>query len=317
MNEHKDFERIRYETPVEGVARITLARPEMHNMQDLTMLYEIDAGYRRAVQDTSIKVIVLAADGPDFSLGHDALSETWYDHGSPDQDKFDPVTEHAGGYDEPGHAGHFAIEQEIYLGLCWRWRNLPKITVAQVHGHCLNGGNMLAWPCDFIIAGESAKFGQNVVDYGICSDEFFVHVWELGHRKAKEFLMGGRMFSAGEMHRLGSVNHVVDDSELESFTLDFARRLALRPMMGLKTAKMAVNQSLDAQGMWSALQSAYSLHHLGHANARLTSDGAIVDLAAYKKILAEDGPNEFDHAYAQIFGSSAMAPESEDGNENG
>lgn len=64
------------------------------------------------------------------------------------------------------------------------------------------------------------------------------------------------------------MNLVVPRAELETQTLELAQRIAKRPMVGLRLAKMAVNQSLDAQGQWTAIQSAFALHHVGHANAR-------------------------------------------------
>ncbi len=82
-------------------------------------------------------------------------------------------------------------------------------------------------------------------------------------------LFTGGALTAAECHRLGMVNHVVAREELESFTLELAKKITTRPMMGLRLAKLAVNQSLDAQGQWTAIQSAFSLHHLGHAHARI------------------------------------------------
>ena len=300
MTGTNDFEYIRYDLPVEKVARVMLARPEMNNLQNLDMLYEIDRAYKRAVQDPYVKVIITAADGPDFSLGHDAFTDHWYKKdGKPLRDKIDPVTEFAGGYNDPGHAGHMAVEQEVFLGLCWRWRNLPKPTIAQVHGRVYNGGLMLMWPCDLVVASEDATFAESVVEAGVACDEFFVHVWELGHRKAKEFLFASEVLSAEEMHRLGSVNHVVARDKLEEFTLNMASRIAMRPSFALRTAKMAVNQSLDAQGMWSALQSAFSLHQLGNANASIKL-GDIVDFESMMKIAESEGPSGASAAYQEI-----------------
>jgi enoyl-CoA hydratase len=189
---------------------------------------------------------------------------------------YPPVTG-AGGFDEPAAHGHLAAEEEIFVGLCWRWRNLPKPTIAQVQGKAIAGGLMLVWPCDLVVASEEAEFSDPVVAFGVNGHEFFVHAWEFGARKAKEILFAGSALSAHECRRLGMVNHVVPREELESFTLELAERIASRPAFGLKLAKMAVNQSLDAQGQWSAVQSAFSLHHLGHAQARLLHDGVPID----------------------------------------
>jgi enoyl-CoA hydratase/carnithine racemase len=256
-----DFERIRCDTPVPGVARVTLARADKRNAQDRRMLYEIDRAFTTAMRDDEVKLVVLAADGPDFSSGHDLRD-------SEDVASFETVTA-AGGFAEPGQHGHMAVEEEIYLGLCWRWRNLPKPLIAQVQGRVIAGGLMLIWPCDLIIASEDALFSDPVVAFGVNGHEFFVHAWELGARKAKEMLFRGRFLSAAECHRLGMINHVVPRAELESFTLDIAAEIAERPAIGLKLAKLAVNASLDAQGQWNAIQSAFALHHVGHANARI------------------------------------------------
>jgi enoyl-CoA hydratase len=179
-----------------------------------------------------------------------------------------PVTG-AGGFSEPGPHGHFATEQEIYLGLCWRWRNLPKPTIAQVQGKVIAGGLMLVWPMDIVVASRDATFSDPTVAFGVNGHEYFTHAWELGARKAKEMLFTGEGLTAEVCERLGMVNHVVERDELESFTLRLASVIAERPAMGLKLAKLAVNQSLDAQGQWQAIQAALGLHHLGHAHARV------------------------------------------------
>ena len=256
-----DYERIRWDEPAPGVGRITLARADKANAQDRKMLYEIDAAFLAAMQDDAVKLVVLAADGMHFSSGHDLKDA------APVAD-FGPVTG-AGGFDEPGPHGHFATEQEIYLGLCWRWRNLPKPTIAQVQGKVIAGGLMLVWPMDLVIASEDATFSDPTVAFGVNGHEYFTHAWEVGARKAKEMLFRGHGLTAEECHRLGMVNHVVPRDDLERFTLQIAEEIAARPAMGLKLAKLAVNQSLDAQGQWNAIQAAIGLHHLGHAHARV------------------------------------------------
>lgn len=254
-------ERVGYETPADGVARLVLARPDKHNAQDLQMLYELDAAFVRAMRDDGIKVVVLAADGVNFSSGHDLRDRA-------DPSDFEPVSA-TEGTGAPGQHGMMAREEEIYLGMCWRWRNLPKPTIAQVQGKVIAGGLMLVWPCDLIVCSDDATFSDPVVAFGVNGHEYFVHAWELGARKAKEMLFRGIALTADECHRLGIVNHVVPRAELEPFTLGIASEIARRPAMGLKLAKLSVNQSLDAQGQWSAVQAAFALHHLGHANARI------------------------------------------------
>jgi enoyl-CoA hydratase len=263
------FQTIRYQELGEGVVRVVLDRPETRNAQDKRMLYELNDAFDRAGADDDVRVVVLAADGPHFSSGHDLR-----DAGSP-MTVFRPVG-CWGGFDLPGAEGWMAVEEEIYLGLCWRWRNFPKPTVAAVQGKAIAGGLMLVWVCDLVVASDDAEFSDPVVAFGVGGVEFFAHPWELGPRKAKEMLFTGDPVTAPDAHRLGMVNHVVPRDELEDFTADLARRIAAQPSMGLKLAKQAVNQTLDAQGQWTALQAAFGLHQIAHSH-NMQRFGSLLD----------------------------------------
>ncbi len=264
------FTTIRYETPAERIARIVLARPEVRNAQNKRMLYELNDAFDRAAQDDEIRAIILAADGPDFSSGHDLRdTSTMSEHR--------PVSCWSG-FDLPGVEGYMATEAEAFLGLCWRWRNLPKPTIAQVQGRAIAAGLMLIWPCDLIVASTDATFSDPVVAYGCNGHEFFVHPWEVGARKAKEMLFTGEEISAAEALQLGMVNKVVERDHLETTTLELAGKIVKRPSMGLKLAKQAVNQALDAQGQWTVVQAAFSLHQLGHAH-NMQLFGSVIDPA--------------------------------------
>jgi len=256
-----EFSTIEYDKQASGVARIVLNRPEARNAQDKRMLYELNAAFDQAGRDDEVKVVVLAANGPHFSSGHDLRDQE-------PLSEFDQVT-NWGGYDKPGQEGHQAFEEELYLGLCWRWRNLPKPTIAEVQGKVIAAGLMLVWVCDIIIASDDATFSDPVVAFGVNGVEYFGHPWEFGVRKAKELLFTGGMMSAAEAKSCGMVNHVVTREELTPFSMQMAERIAQRPSMGLRLAKQSVNQAQDAQGIWTALQSAMSLQQLGHANARI------------------------------------------------
>ena len=128
-----------------------------------------------------------------------------------------------GGFAEPNAHGRFAREQEIYLQITRRWRNLAKPTIAEVQGRCIAGGLMLAWACDLIVASDDAEFCDPVVAMGVCGVEWFVHPLELGPRKAKELLFTADRWTAQEAHRLGMVNHVVPRKELSSLRAGLAR----------------------------------------------------------------------------------------------
>lgn len=253
-----------------GIARITLDRPEARNAQSIEMLYELNDAFDRAAQDDSVRVIILDGEGPHFSAGHDLRDRgTMADR--------DPVGT-ACGFDLPGHEGYFAREEEIYLGMCRRWRDLPKPTIAAVHGRCIAGGLMLAWVCDLIIAADDAIFSDPVVTLGVNGVEWFVHPWELGPRKAKELLFTAEPWDAAEAYRLGMVNHVVPRAELATFTEHLARKIAAKPSFALKLAKLSVNQAVDAQGQKTAIDAAFGLHHVAHAHNK-ERFGMLVDPA--------------------------------------
>ena len=272
-----EFFRITYEVS-EGVARIALNRVEVRNAQDKAMLYELNDAFDLASRDDEVKVIVLAANGPHFSSGHDLADRT-------DVTEFSQVS-NWGGYDKPGAEGRQALEEEIYLGLCWRWRNLPKPTIAEVQGKVIAGGLMLVWVCDLIVAAEDTTFSDPVVAFGVNGVEYFAHPWEFGARKAKELLFTGGRMTAQEALSCGMVNHVVARADLTTFTSDLAARIAQRPSMGLRLAKQSVNQALDAQGFYTALQAAMSLQQLGHANNEIVH-GRAVDPAGAEVIKRE------------------------------
>lgn len=263
-----DWEHIRYERPAERVARIVLARAQAANAQDYQMLSELNQAFDRAARDEEIRVIVLAADGKHFSSGHDLRAGT-------DMRGVDPIGTWCC-FDAPGAEGYMATEAEMYVGLCWRWRNIPKPTIAQVQGKVIAGGLMLVWPMDLVICSEDATFADPVVAFGVNGHEYFTHPFEAGARLAKEMLFTGRAIGAEEALRHGMVNEVVPLDELPSRTLAVAEHIARRPMIGLTLAKQSVNNALDAMGMYTAIQSAFGLHHVGH-NHNLRLHDSLVD----------------------------------------
>jgi enoyl-CoA hydratase len=265
------FETLLYETPATHVARIVLNRPQTRNAQDTKLLYELNDAFDQAARDNSIKVIILAANGPHFSSGHDLRESATYAK----MKDFRTVGTWCG-FECAGAEAQMSREKEIYVGFSERWRNIPKPTIAQVHGKCIAGGLMLAWPCDMIVASEDAMFMDNTVAMGVGGAEYFGHPWEVGVRKAKEMLFTADWLSAREAHRLGMVNHVVPPDRLGEFTLELAKRVALKPLFALRLAKEAVNAAQDAQGRVSAMQTAFALHQLAHSH-NMQVHGMLVD----------------------------------------
>lgn len=262
---------IRYEVPVDKVARITLARPEARNAQDTRLLYELNEAFDRAAQDDDISVVVLAADGPHFSSGHDLR----------ERDTIAAMAEHRTvgtwcGFGCAGAESQMSREKEIYLGFSERWRNFPKPTVAEVRGKVIAGGLMLVWPCDLVVAATDAEFIDNTVAMGVCGAEFFQHPWEVGIRRAKEMLFTSEALTAEEARQLGMVNHVVDGEALTEFTMSLAAKIAEKPLFALKLTKEAVNAAQDAQGRVQAMQTSFALHQLCHSH-NMQVHGQLID----------------------------------------
>jgi enoyl-CoA hydratase/carnithine racemase len=248
---------------------VRMNRPDYRNAQNSAMTYALDDAFMAAAADDEVKVIVLAGAGKHFSAGHDI--------GSPERDVNVSFPRRAGLWwdhvGRPGAEGRVAREEEVYLGMCRRWRELPKPTIAMVQGACIAGALMLAWCCDLIIAADDAFFADPVVRMGIPGVEYFAHPWVMGPRFAKEFLFLGERVGAERALALGMVNRVVARGELEPTTLDLAQRIAAMPRLGLTLTKMAVNQAEDLMGLRAGMDAAFGLHHLAHAhNAELGGD---------------------------------------------
>ena len=148
-----------------------------------------------------------------------------------------------------------------------RWRNLRKITIAQVHGTVYAAGLMLMWACDLIVAADDARFSDVVgTRLGMCGVEYFAHPWEFGPRKTKELMLTGDAIDAEEAHQLGMVSKIFPVDELGERTLEFARRIAALPTMTALLIKESVNQSVDNMGFQNALTACFTLHELNHAH---------------------------------------------------
>ena len=244
-----------------GIAVVSLNRVEKRNAQNNLMTYELNACYDDATRRDDVKVIVLRAEGPHFSSGHDLRDRS-------DPANFDKVFPQSG-FTGEGQEQMMAHEEEVYFNMCWRWRNLPKPVIAAAQGKTIAGGLMLLWVADLIVASDDATFSDPVVAFGVNGVEYFAHPWEMGARKAKEILFTGESITAQEALALGMVNKVVPRADLDASTMELASTIAARPGFALKLAKESVNQAQEAKGLYTALRAAFSLQQLGHANNRL------------------------------------------------
>ena len=267
-------EPVRYEV-AEGVAWITMNRPQFNNSQNGQMTYALDDAFQRAVSDDAVKCIVLAGEGKHFSAGHDI--------GTPGRDlhhEFDKRLMFAPHTNKPAAELLYTREQEQYLGMCRRWREVPKPTIAMVQGACIAGGLMLAWVCDLIVASEDAFFQDPVNPLmGIPGVEYFAHAYELPPRVAKEFLLLGERMPARRAEQFGMVNKVVPRAELREATAAWAAKLAGQGRLGNWLTKQAVNHVEELRGKRAAMDAVFHMHHFAHAQNDLVKGDSIAGVS--------------------------------------
>src|SRR6266545_1353486 len=198
-------------------AVVSLNRPQAANAQSTALLLALDAALDEIQADEAIRVVLVEAEGRHFSAGHD-LKEIM-----------------AG--DDPWVAlratpeGKLRHEQALYWGPMVKLRDLRPITIAAVQGACSAAGLMLAAMCDLVVAADDARFSNPVARMSGVGVELLVEPWELGPRKAKEFLLCGLTLPAAEAERLGLVNRVVPRAELDAEALRMAADVALVPAL--------------------------------------------------------------------------------------
>src|SRR3984885_13340984 len=226
-----DNKYIKYETVDDGtIARITLDRARTRNAQNRGLLVELGEAFLRAEADDTVRVVILNGAGPLFSAGHDMGSRESIEERQPGPNQHPSVVTNGGtrlgAENRMLQEGHYFFENTL------RWRNLRKITIAQVHGPVFAAGLMLMWACDLIVAAEGTTFADVVgTRLGMCGLEYFAHPWEFGPRKAKELLLTGDSIDAEEAHSLGMVSKVFPAVDLAQRTVEFAGRIAALPSM--------------------------------------------------------------------------------------
>src|SRR6201982_2632583 len=155
-------ELVAYETLDEGrIARIWLNRPEAHTAQSRGLLVQLDEAFLRAEADDTVRVVILAARGKNFSAGHDLGSELALAERAPGPDQLPSFR--INGSNRAAISGETYLQEWHYFfqNTC-RWRDLRKITIAQVQGNAISAGLMLIWASDLIVAAANAKFSDVV-----------------------------------------------------------------------------------------------------------------------------------------------------------
>jgi enoyl-CoA hydratase len=236
-----DFHDIIYEPG--AVARIILNRPRYHNAQSTRLIEELDRAFAAAGADRDVRAIVLSGAGEHFSAGHDLGTPEELalraERGLPD-DKL----------------GRYVRQRELYVEATLRWRNVPKPTIAMVHGYCIYGGWIFAASMDLVFAAGDALFLPSNLQY-------FTAPWDLGPKQAKEILYEGRFLTAQEAQELGFVNRIYPPEDLERETLAYAGRVAENNPFTTRMTKFMVNNVSDAMGYTSSVEANYQTYAFG------------------------------------------------------
>jgi enoyl-CoA hydratase len=255
-----------YEVLDDGaIVRIKLNRPASRNAQNRGMLVELGDAMLAAEADDQVRVVILGGAGPLFSAGHDLGSADAVAERTDGPDMHPTYRQYGG--TRSGAEARTLQEWHFYFDNTRRWRNLRKITIAEVQGAVYAAGLMLMWACDLIVASDDVIFADVVgTRLGMCGVEYFAHPWELGPRRAKELLLTGDSIDAEEAHRIGMVSKIFPAAELDDQTLRYARRIADLPTVTSLLIKESVNQTVDNMGFYNALNACFTLYELNHSH---------------------------------------------------
>ncbi|NDV05256.1 1,4-dihydroxy-2-naphthoyl-CoA synthase [Rhodococcus sp. IEGM 248] len=224
-----EFEDIRYEHSGDGIAKITICRPEVRNAFRPQTLMEISEALVDAREDSSVGVIVLTGEGPEaFCSGGDQR-----------------VRGDTGYLIEPGKAG--SVGRFHVTDLQIQIRRLPKPVVAMVAGYAIGGGHILHLVCDLSIAADNARFGQVGPKVGSFDGGYGAGLLAelVGVKKAKEIWFLCRQYDAQQAREMGLVNTVVPLADLERETVQWCREMLELSPFALRLMKASFNAAED------------------------------------------------------------------------
>lgn len=226
-NEIKAYQDIRLEKTEDGVAKVTINRPQVRNAFRPETIQEMQEAFEICRNDTTIGVIILTGEGPDaFCSGGDQRVRG-----------------------EEGYVGGDGIPRLNVLDLQKQIRSLPKPVIAMVAGYAIGGGHVLHVVCDLTIAADNAKFGQvgprvGSFDGGLGSS-YLARI--VGQKKAREIWYLCRQYNAQEALDMGLVNCVVPLNQLEEETVKWCREILKHSPLALRCLKAALNADCDGQ----------------------------------------------------------------------
>ncbi|MCB9730639.1 MAG: 1,4-dihydroxy-2-naphthoyl-CoA synthase [Deltaproteobacteria bacterium] len=225
-NRVRQFEDIEYDK-AEGIARITIARPEVHNAFRPQTLFDLSAAFADAKEDPEVGVIVLTGKGDlAFCAGGDQRVRG-----------------------DAGYVGPDGVPRLNVLELQRFIRTLPKPVIAMVKGYAIGGGHVLHVVCDLTIAADNAIFGQTGPKVGSFDGGFGSSYLArmVGQKKAREIWFLCRQYSAAEALEMGMVNTVVPLAEVEAETIRWCREILAHSPTALRCVKAAMNADVDGQ----------------------------------------------------------------------
>ncbi|MGH0036732.1 MAG: 1,4-dihydroxy-2-naphthoyl-CoA synthase [Myxococcota bacterium] len=222
-----DYEDVRYETSEEGIARITICRPEVRNAFRPRTLFELIDAFARAREDHRVGCILFTGEGPDaFCSGGDQKVRG-----------------------DAGYVGDDGVPRLNALDLQRVIRTLPKPVIALVAGYAIGGGHVLHLICDMTIAADNARFGQTGPRVGSFDAGFGASYLArvVGQKKAREIWYLCRQYDAQAALDMGLVNCVVPLAELEATGVEWARRILRHSPIAIRCLKAAFNADCDGQ----------------------------------------------------------------------
>jgi len=255
-----EYEDIRYELSGDGIAKITIDRPEVRNAFRPQTVVELSSAFERAREDTSVGAVILTGEGPlAFSSGGDQR-----------------VRGDTGYLDDPSAAG--GVGRFHVTDLHVQIRRLPKPVVAMVAGYAVGGGHVLHLVCDLTIAADNARFGQTGPRVGSFDGGFGAGLLSnlVGPKKAKEIWFLCRQYDARQALEMGLVNTVVPLDRLEDETVAWCREMLALSPFALRLVKASFNAAED--GLSGVQQLAHDANLLFYA-----SDEAREGREAYKE----------------------------------
>lgn len=222
-----DLKDVRYEKSPEGIAKITINRPEVRNAFRPQTVNELIQCFNDAREDSKVGVIILAGEGPDaFCSGGDQKVRG-----------------------EKGYVGFDGVPRLNILDVQKQIRSIPKPVVAMVAGYAVGGGHVLHVVCDLSIAADNARFGQTGPKVGSFDGGFGASYLAsiVGQKKAREIWYLCKQYNAQEALDMGLVNTVVPLEDLERETVSWCRQMLQHSPLAIRCLKSAFNADLDGQ----------------------------------------------------------------------